>query len=198
MEVFDGPGFWFDAWPDHLDIKVMALDPSKGADAKTSDWQALIFYGRDSAGVEYVEADMGRRPVVAARGPDGTELTDGMVEHVAREYARFQPERLAVEVNQFQQLLLVPLRSAAHRLNIEMRFTPVDNRVNKQVRIRRLGEALGQRKMRFKANSPGTRKLVDELKAFPSGATDDGADALEVARRISIDLYNARVNDKRR
>lgn len=191
-EMFNGPGFWFDEWPDNLALKVMALDPSKGSDAKTSDYQALVFFGRADDGTEYIEADMGRRPLVASRSPNGTQLTDGMVEHVCREYKRFAPECLAVETNQFQQLLLVPFRQEANRTNVDMAFRSIDNRVNKQVRIRRLGEPLGQRRIRFKSNSPGTRILVDQLKQFPTSQHDDGGDAAEMARRTAIELWNGK------
>lgn len=191
-EFFTGPGFWFDDWPAWLPLKVMALDPSMGVDGKAGDYQALILYGRDQHGAEYVEADLAKRPPVAARAPDGTALTDGMVEHAVREYDRFGPECLALEVNQFQQLLSVPIRHEAARRGVPVRIVGVDNRVNKEVRIRRLGDPLGQRKLRFKRNSPGTRLLVQQLKEFPTGDKDDGADALEVARRVGIDLHNNR------
>jgi hypothetical protein len=46
--------------------------------------------------------------------------------------------------------------------------------------------------MRFKDASPGTRILVDQLKAFPAGQHDDGPDALEMAVRLAIELYNGR------
>ena len=39
----------------------------------------------------------------------------------------------------------------------------LDNRVNKQVRIRRLGPYLAQRKLRFKSRSPGTALLVEQI-----------------------------------
>src|SRR5215471_1626093 len=42
-----------------------------------------------------------------------------------------------------------------------------DNRVNKEVRIRRLGTYLSQRRLRFKTRSPGTALLVQQLQDFP-------------------------------
>ncbi len=190
-EFFDGPGFWFTDWPAHLDIKVMALDPSKGADARTSDYQALVMYGRDHQGGEWIEADMGKRPMTAARAPDGTALTDGMVEHAVEVYESFRPEALAVETNQFQQLLLVPFRLEAQRRKLDIRFVELDNRVKKEVRIRRLGEPLSQRRLHFRA-TPDTRLLVDQMRVFPEGENDDGPDALEMARRSAIELFNGK------
>jgi hypothetical protein len=56
------------------------------------------------------------------------------------------------------------------------------------VRIRRLTEPLCQRKLRFKARSPGTQTLVQQLKVFPNGDHEDGADCTEMARRLAIKL----------
>jgi predicted phage terminase large subunit-like protein len=61
----------------------------------------------------------------------------------------------------------------------------LNNQVNKQVRIRRLTQYLGQKQIRFKANSPGARLLVNQLREFPLGDHDDGPDALEMAIRLA-------------
>ena len=53
---------WFDAWPANLAVKTMALDPSKGSDARRGDYSALVMLGVDRQGVLYVEADLARRP----------------------------------------------------------------------------------------------------------------------------------------
>jgi hypothetical protein len=36
---------WFDDWPDALSIRILALDPSKGADARFGDYSAYVFLG---------------------------------------------------------------------------------------------------------------------------------------------------------
>jgi hypothetical protein len=59
----------------------------------------------------------------------------------------------------------------------------LDNQVNKLVRIRRLGPYLSQRRIRFKARSPGAALLVDQLKDFPVGDFDDGPDGAEMMIR---------------
>ncbi len=190
---FNWPGFWFDEWPplDLLTLRVMALDPSKGRESKSADYQALILHGRDKYGGEWVEADMGKRPMTASRAPDGSELSEGMVERCIERAAWFRPEGLALEVNQFQELLLVPLRDVLQRRKQALPIYPVENSVNKNVRIRRLGDPLGRRVVRFR-NTPGTRILVEQLKQFPNAAHDDGPDGLEMARRLSIELHNER------
>jgi predicted phage terminase large subunit-like protein len=68
----------------------------------------------------------------------------------------------------------------------------LDNQGNKQVRIRRLGTFLAQRKLRFKARSGGTALLVEQLRDFPVGEHDDGPDALEMALRLMIQLWNGK------
>ncbi len=69
---------------------------------------------------------------------------------------------------------------------------PIDNTANKQVRIRRLGTYLAQRKLRFKSRSPGTALLIQQMRDFPVGDHDDGPDALEMALRLMIELVNGR------
>ena len=74
-------------------VKTIALDPSKGNNARHGDYSAFVMLGVDDAGLLYVEADLARRPtpqIVA----DGVEL-----------YRRFRPDALGIEANQFQDLL---------------------------------------------------------------------------------------------
>jgi predicted phage terminase large subunit-like protein len=56
--------------------------------------------------------------------------------------------------------------------------------INKTVRIRTLNTYIAQRKLRFKNRSPGTERLVNQLRDFPNGDHDDGPDALEMAIRV--------------
>lgn len=189
---FDGPGFWFEDWPpqSELEVRVIALDPSKGTDAKTGDYQARVKYGRDRNGVEYVEADLSHRPMTAPRSADGQQLGEGMVESCVEEISTFQPHRFALETNQFQVLLRIPFDQELTRRRIECTIAELNNTENKVMRIRRLGPPLSKGRIRFKANSRGTRLLVEQLKQFPLAAHDDGPDALEMARRVGVELFN--------
>ena len=56
------------------------------------------------------------------------------------------------------------------------------------VRIRRLTSLLARGKIKLKANSPGARLLVEQLRAFPNGDHEDGPDSLEMAVRLAIGL----------
>ena len=177
---------WFDDWPTNLVVKTMALDPSKGSDARLGDYSALVTLGIDRHGILYVEADLARRPtpeIVA----DGVEW-----------FRRFQPDAFAIESNQFQDLLAGQFESEFRRQGI-LAARPLSHRqpTSKQVRIRRLGSYLASRRFRFKANSPTTRLLVEQLQEFPIADHDDGPDALEMAIRLAEE-YARRLPLRRR
>jgi predicted phage terminase large subunit-like protein len=179
-EYLDWPGMFFDAWPTHLDIKTLALDPSKGKDAKHGDYSAYVRLGRDRCGVIYLEADLRRR--------NAEEIVADGIEHCRV----FQPDGFAIETNQFQELLVAPFLQAAQAQHMTLPIYTIENTVPKVVRIRRLGPYLAQRLVRFKSRSPGTQLLIDQLRDFPHGSFDDGADAAEGALRLAIDLFNER------
>jgi hypothetical protein len=176
---------WFEAWPVTLAVKTMALDPSKGGDARRGDYSALVALGMDLRGLLYVEADLARRP------------TPQMVADGAEWFRRFRPDLFGVEANQFQDLLAGEFEAEFRRQGIlGARPVPIENHVAKQVRIRRLGPYLSSRRLRFKTDSPGTRLLIEQLREFPVSDHDDGPDALEMALRLAIELINGRmIND---
>ena len=68
---------------------------------------------------------------------------------------------------------------------------PIQNTVNKQVRIRRLTPYVAQQRLRFEAGSAGARRLVEPLRGFPHGDHDDGPDALEMAVRLAAELLRS-------
>ncbi len=175
-ELLDWPGLMFEKWPGKLELRVVSIDPSKGKDARHGDYSAIVKYGRAASGIEYVECDMARRPV------------DRICEDAAAICAEFRPDLLVLETNGFQELLSVPLRAALEKAGCEVHVKGMDNGVNKNVRIRRLTVPLTQRKLRFRARSPGTHKLLEQMRQFPNAANDDGPDGLEMARRAAIDL----------
>jgi predicted phage terminase large subunit-like protein len=185
-EVYFDKLEWFETWPERLRVKTMALDPSKGVDGRRGDYSAFVMAGVDEQGNIYLEADLVRRPtpqIVA----DGVEL-----------YRRFQPDAFGVEANQFQDLLGEALTVEFRRQGL-LAVTPwsLVNQVNKQVRIRRLGPYLAQHRLRFKANSPATRLLVEQLREFPIADHDDGPDAAEMAIRLAAELLADRAQEQR-
>lgn len=176
-ESYFGPEAWFDEWPRQLAIKTLALDPSKGRDARHGDYSAFVLLGITNDGVMYVEADLARRPtpqIVA----EGVEL-----------YRRFRPDAFGMEVNHFQELLGDEFARAFRAQGLpECAPWTIENHVPKLVRIRRLGPLLAQRRLRFRTASPGTRLLVNQLRDFPTADHDDGPDALEMAIRLAQEL----------
>jgi len=175
-ESYFDESIWFDEWPP-VEIKTMALDPSKGSDARRGDYSALVMLGVDRNRMVYVEADLARRPtpeIVA----DGVEW-----------YRRFRPDLFGVESNQFQDLLAAEFDVEFRRQGLlGVRPRLIENHTNKKVRIRRLGPYLERRQIRFKSGSPGTALLVQQLRDFPQGNHDDGPDAAEMAIALAADL----------
>lgn len=183
-EEYFGHHIWFDEWPAELRVRVIALDPSKGADSRVGDYSAYVLLGIDGHGVLYVEADMARRP------------TTEMVEAGVLMFNRFGPHMIGVEANQFQDLLVGEFKQACARMHAKQRpIHPIHNYVSKVVRIRRLGPYLSQRRIRFRRKCKSTRLLVDQLRDFPLGAHDDGPDALEMALRLAEEMMGGGVDD---
>lgn len=180
-ESYFDEGCWFDKWPRETKLRTLALDPSKGADARHGDYSAFVALAVDEQGLLYVQADLARRPT-ARMVADGVELCE-----------RFRPDAFGVEANQWQQLLAGEFLSELHRRGL-LGLTPgeIHNHTNKAMRIRRLGPYLSQRRLRFKRRCPSTALLVDQLRDFPVGAHDDGPDALEMAIRLAEEVWRSR------
>ena len=177
-------GLWFDQWPANLRVKVLALDPSKGADSQRGDYSAFISLGIDPQGILYVQADLARRPTPQMVA-DGVEL-----------FRNFRPHAFGIEANQFQELL-APTFDVEFRRQGLVGVHPwlIHNDANKRVRIRRLGPLLAARRVRLKANCPSTKLLLHQLQEFPIAEHDDGPDALEMALRLAAELLAGPHND---
>lgn len=172
---FDGK--WFEKWPVNPILKTMVLDPSKGKSDKTGDYQALIKLAIDHDDVLYVQARMRRQPI------------SQMVADAVDEYRQFQPIAFGLEGNAWQDLLQPDFAEEFKRQSI---IAPevwlLNNTVNKDVRIRRLGGYLAHDRVRFMAGCPDTQILIDQLLDFPMGDHDDGPDAFEMAVRLAEQL----------
>jgi len=174
---FFGDWIWCDAehWPKDFDLRVVTVDPSKGGKDKKHDYSAIVFVGV-SKGLVYVDADLDRRP------------PHEIVRATIRMCERYQPDLLGIEANQFQELLVDEFeRVSQNRFSLRWPTFKIQSRINKEVRIRRLGPYLVNRELRFKADSPGCRLLVEQLMDFPMADHDDGPDALEMAVRLPLE-----------
>ena len=178
-DSFDGADLWFDEWPKHAHRRtsVIALDPSKGKNAKRGDYQAIVFLVVGDDGLLYVDCDMRRRPV--------RQLVADMVGYCAAE----QPDVAVVESNQFQECIVTECEDESVRRSLVTSIVPLDNgNVPKIIRIRRLDAYVTRRRLRFKKRSAGARMLVEQLISFPTADHDDGPDALEMATRKAQQL----------
>jgi len=183
-EEYFGDHVWFQHWPEELQFKVMALDPSKGADTRHGDFSAFVVLGIDKKGLLYVEADLARRPTPQMVADGVSLLRDHRI------------KIFGVEANQYQDLLAGEFTAEFQRRGVyHAAPNAIHNHVNKQVRIRRLGPYLSQQRIRFLKSSPSTTLLVDQLRDFPLGAHDDGPDALEMALRLAEEHHQGKSTD---
>jgi predicted phage terminase large subunit-like protein len=182
-ESYFGPEIWFDEWPRKWTCRVIALDPSKGKDARFGDDSAFALVQLQPDGTIFVDADMAVRNVV-------------VISETALELQRqFRPDGFAVETNQFQELLATEINRLGQERGIHMPLFFANNHVPKIIRIRRLTPYLAQQRLKFKADSPGAQRLVQQLRDFPYADHDDGPDALEMALRLTEQLRSTPADD---
>ncbi|MBI1903679.1 MAG: hypothetical protein HYS13_21460 [Planctomycetia bacterium] len=168
---------WFTDWPQSLRLRAMALDPSKGNDSRFGDYSAYVMLGIDGDGTLFVEADLARRSAEQIVR-DGVEW-----------FVHFRPDVFGCESAMYHDLLAADFEEAfLARGILGARPLAITNTLAKEVRIRRLGPFLSQRRLRFRSGSPGTRLLVEQMREFPTGDHDDGPDALEMAVRLAADF----------
>jgi predicted phage terminase large subunit-like protein len=179
-EYFDYPGFWFDEWLPQIEYSVSALglDPSKGRDARKSDYSAYLLLKRDFDGWLWVQADMRRRPTEQI-------VDDGLA--IIREHKGI--DALICEATMFQHLFEEIFFSHGQAQGVDVPFIPRETNVPKIVRIRTIGPYLRRQKIRFHRD-PMTQLLVEQLRDFPNGDHDDGPDALEMALSGAIEIFN--------
>jgi predicted phage terminase large subunit-like protein len=163
---------WCQSLPQHIIASALALDPSKGKDSALGDYSAFVYVALGDDGILYVDAHLERLPV--------SEMVSLGVEL----YKQYQPKIFGVESNLFQQLLCEEFDRKLLEAGILKGVYPLENKLNKMTRIRRLGSHLSMRRLRFCSSSPSCRLLVEQLRSFPVGSHDDGPDALEMAVRM--------------
>lgn len=174
-----GPDIWFDQWPDSQDIysTVITLDPSLGRNDK-ADYSAYVIMKRHKSGLLYCDADLEKR------------VTTKMVSDGIRLAKIHQPQAFGVESVAFQSLLLQIFQEHSKKAGLLLPLWEISNsKPSKEVRIRRLTPYLSRGEILFKRDSPGAELMVEQLQAFPVGEHDDGPDGLEMAQRITYDIW---------
>jgi predicted phage terminase large subunit-like protein len=176
-----GPDIWFDEWPAANEgQKVIALDSSKGKGGRTGDDSAFALV-QFHQGVLYCDMD-------ARNDRNASEIADTAVEL----QKRFGAHAVVVEEEFGGHVLGPDIVARAQRRGVLMSLDSMTTGgIDKTVRIRRLTPYLSPAapcaKLRFKSGSPGSKKLVDELREFPQGKHDDCPDALEMAIRRLVE-----------
>ena len=183
-EWFAGDDLWFDAWPEDLALKVIALDPSKGTDGKGKDYQAFALIGvrvEEQKFIMYVDAVANKEGVV--------QMCDRTVE-LYREFSRFgRPvDSVMVEENATMGLFPPALEAACVRAGAAVPWMCRTNHDQKEFRIRyHVAPPLSRRQFRFR-RTPGCRMLVGQLRSFPFTEYDDCADALATGLRRAAEM----------
>jgi phage terminase large subunit-like protein len=169
-----GDDLWFDAWPEKMELKVIALDPSKGSDGKGKDYQAHVLIGaavEDSRWVYYVDAVAEREGV--------TQMCLRSVE-LCREFGATGRLVDSVVVEENGTLGFIPqaFDAACVKAGYPIPYICRTNTDRKESRIRQqVAPPLSRRQIKFR-RTPGGRKLVGQCQSFPHDEYDDVIDAL--------------------
>jgi predicted phage terminase large subunit-like protein len=170
-EYFEG--LWAEEWPDEFDLSAIAIDPAMGKDKTRGDYQALVFVGmRRDDPVIYVDARLLRVPP--------PELVDIAISW----WLTYHPSVFVCESNGFQDLLggMIMQQTKETGGALDCQCQPVLAVGNKEIRIEReITPQLARKQIRLRKDSPHTRMLFDQMRAFPNADHDDGPDALALA-----------------
>ena len=181
-ELF-GDEIWCPAekWPREFKFGVICVDASKGRSDRPGDYSAIVFVGVHQSGLLYVDAIVEHIPLTQV-----VRRAIGLCD-------QYRPDMVGIEAEQFQELLVHEFRRQCNdfqrRWSVWMMKT---DGIPKVARIRRLTQYINRREFRFKADSPGCRRLVDQLMDFPLAEHDDGPDALEMCTRLPVEVKRLR------
>ena len=171
-----GQWIWVPAerWPRDFAARVVCVDASKGGQDRAGDYTAIVFMGVGRDGLLYVDAVLERIPL------------DQVVRTIIVFCDEHQPDYVGIEAEQFQEMLLYEFRrQCGERFEKRWQIWGMTTQgFGKTARIRRLTRYVLGRELRFRADSPGCRRLVDQLMDFPLAQHDDGPDALEMCVRL--------------
>jgi len=177
-------GLFYDNLPEQpYRLKIMALDPSMGKNAKTGDYPALL----------HVLMDCGNPPQLWVDDAFMRVVPLPMVEAMGVAWLQEKkPDSFAIEVNGFQERVAADIIRMAGGKGLTVPVSPHVDTEDKEVRIRmEVGPLLAQHQLHFR-NTPANRLVVKQLQEFPTGVHDDGPDALAIAVREFKRLLHGR------
>ncbi len=176
---FFGDFLWVppEKWPQKFDLRVVCVDASKGRSDKQGDYSAIVFLGVGRDKLLYVDAILDRIPL------------DRIVRKTVVFCDEKRPDFVGIEAEQFQELLVHEFRrQCGEQFAVRWpMYQMMTQGIAKIARIRRLSQYVINRELRFKADSPGCRLLVEQLMDFPLAEHDDGPDALEMCTRLPLE-----------
>jgi hypothetical protein len=169
-------------------VRMFTVDASKGKNPKKGDYSAIVCLNQ-TKDLKYVDADLARRPpgqIVA----DLFTFCENPIHRIR------SGDMIGIESLQFQELFRDMIYLYAGQ-NTEYALSkyllsgnpiiPIEDSLNKMMRIRRLDSPIRKREFRFLQN-PGTTLLLQQLKNFDGnvavGKHDDGPDALDMAQQL--------------
>lgn len=174
---FDGIFYSDERPPTPARFRLLSFDPAVGSDKRTGDYAACLFCVLDRAGVYWVDDSfMERAPVSVVE-----DQAVSMVE-------RHRPDAFICESNNFQEVIADNIVRKCDAKALPCPIFKHVNIENKEARIRTsLSHLLAQGKIRFRS-TPANKIIVRQLREFPTGAHDDGPDALEMLTRLVAQL----------
>ena len=173
-------------------VRMFTIDASKGRSQKKGDYSAITCVCQ-TEDLKYVDCDMRRRAP--------SEIVEDLFLFCNDVIHKIQSgDLIGVESLQFQSLFIdLIMRYAADHPEYALSkylssgniIIPVEDALNKMMRIRRLDPYISNRQFRFLQN-PGTTLLVNQLKNFDGtvskGKYDDGPDSLDMACQLPMHL----------
>lgn len=160
----------------HLDFYA-GCDPALGKDFMRGDYGAIIVLARDrrDGSLYILFADIARR--------SPTQLIQDLLAFEQR----FRFTKIAVETNQFQELLAQELERLGREQGLYPRIERVINDTDKVRRIQGLHSLMKNGTIKF---NRAHHLLLEQARFFPRGKHDDGLDALEMAVRVASQHYD--------
>jgi predicted phage terminase large subunit-like protein len=166
-----------------LHTVVAFHDPCLG-ESDTGDYAAIVVVGKDHSGYMYVlDAFIERcKP-------------DRQISAAIELYDRWQFDKLVLEGNQFQRVLLDSYNQRFSTYADPPRIQKMVQTGDKELRISNLQPLLENGRLIF--NKQLDSKLFEQLKYFPSATYDDGPDALEGAISLLVSRQSQPTGERR-